>query len=352
MNESLYVYVLPAANRNNVYIELFKKSLIDACPSLRVVDLPNNDIKHIVQYVKSDRVAKHIVHVHWPTILYGSAYSLKSLYLLTRNAIVVRYLKRCYGVRVVWTVHNTFSHDYPHPWIDRIGTALVRRVADCVQVQQQSTKTLYSRLYPTKRVEYIPHGNYIGVYGPIERRNTDLRTRLGFEKEDIVLLSLGVIAPYKRNEALIQAVLSQKNERVKLLIAGKGDVKYVETLKRKAGDTGRIVITNAFVDHSSIPAYMSIADFAVFFYDDSEMTSGGMILALSYGVPVITRAIPAAEVIGETNGKVFADEAGLARILEELKLNQYDPTRIMEGLRGTDWSTVGRDIVRVYTSLS
>ncbi len=347
----MFVYVLPGKNTNNTYIELFKRSIKTASPELTLVDLPTDDLWYVVRSVWRTARAKHIVHIHWPTILYGSAFTVKSLYLLVRNGILLALLKGVLRVRVVWTVHNAFAHDYPHPWIDRIGTALVRSCADVILLQQRCTKSAYERFFPRKRLEYLPHGSYEGVYGPRQERRLEWRERLGFLADDIVLLSLGVIAPYKRNEEIIRAVLEQSHPRVRLLIAGKGDKTYIDRLKALAGGSQRIHIQDEFIPNEEIATYLANTDYAVFFYDDSEMTSGGMVLALSYGVPVLTRQIPAAELITEKNGKVFRSRSELVTLLDGLTKHAYTADSVQNTVRGTEWSTVGKQLIRIYQSL-
>lgn len=351
MRDPLFIYVFPGKNTNNLFIELFKRSILAASPLVNIVDMPTDDLKWVIQHAWRTPGAKHIVHIHWPTILYGSAFVLKSIYLLIRNGLMLVFIKTFLRVRMVWTVHNAFAHDYPHPWIDRIGAAMVRCSADVIQAQQRSTKESFERTFPRKRVEYVPHGSYEGVYGPVQTRSAEWRTRNGYRTDDIVLLSLGVIAPYKRNEEMIQAVLEQRNPRVRLLIAGKGDARYIKSLKAIAGSSDRIRFQEGFIPNEEIPLYLASTDYAIFFYDESEMTSGGMILALSYGVPVLTRRIPAAEVICGENGQVFQSRAELVRLLDQLERHSYTPDVVRMTVRGTEWPSVGEQLIRLYQSL-
>ena len=136
--------------------------------------------------------------------------------------------------------------------------------------------------------------------------------------------------------------------------SGKED--YVATLTTRAAQYSWIIVKNLFVPDADIPRLCSIADYAVFYYDHSEMTSGGMILALSYGVPVITRNIPAAEIVSEKNGWVFTTEEELEDIIARLNPVSADCGAVasrdsIESVRGHSWQFVGKKLVSLYRSL-
>jgi len=307
--KKIHLLFIPQSNKNNKYIELL------------LHNLPFDS-----KFVRGDI---NIIHIHWPTALYGSKYALKSIYLIIKNLFVYAYLKLKYDVKIVWTLHNNFAHDYPHPWIDRLGMKILKKLTDKVITQQKCTKGDV----------YIPHVNYIDAYGPKIPRDQELRKSLGVKDGEILLLSLGAQAPYKMNEKIIEAVLKTKN--IKLLIIGKGKTNNVEN--------ERIIIKNQFVDDVDIPRYLSIADFSIFYYDASEMTSGGMILSLSYGLPVITRNIAAAEIITRENGLVYRSFDELVSILQTLKSDFYDT---IKSVQEQSPAAITKALISLYESFS
>jgi glycosyltransferase involved in cell wall biosynthesis len=254
---------------------------------------------------------------------------------------------------MVWTVHNFYAHDYPHPLIDRLGTFLVRTLADEIIVQQEKTLSDWKTRYPSKSITHIPHGNYIGAYGPMVNRDHKLRMSLGFSESDIVLISFGAIAPYKCNEKIIKAFHTAKKKQplLKLLIMGKGNSKYVESLiSSVAGEQG-IIIRNTFIPDEEMPKYLSIADYSIFYYDDSEMTSGGLILSLSYGIPVIIRNIPASEAVNRANGHVFGSDQELVEILQNLK-KPLNPTLVRDTIETVlqyGWDDIADKLIGLYS---
>ncbi len=262
-----------------------------------------------------------ILCLHWSTELYGSKFWIKSLFMLATNLAGLLALKLFNNVRFVWVLHNRYAHDYPHPLIDRIGRSLVERLADVIVAQQQQTEHEYKTKYPHKRIEYIPHVNFVGAYGPLVPKTDTLREEFALSSEDIVLLSFGAIRPYKKIEYVIDALAAcapELRNRIALVVAGKGSEPYIDMLKKRAGDMVRLFVREGFVPDDQVPILLSSASYAVFFFDESERTSGSLLVSLSYGLPVIARAIAGAECVDGTNGYTFSDTNGLKQILERL----------------------------------
>ncbi len=255
---------IPSHNKNNKYIEILLKAL----------DISGDD--------SFKRGEKNILHIHW--------YAPKKIFYYI-------FLKFYYNAKIVWTLHNNFAHDYKYPRIDKIVRAILLFFTDAVIIQQKSAAVRH------KNVFYIPHVHYVGAYGP---RREKVATPF------INLLSLGAIAPYKRNEKLIEAV---KDLPVRLLIIGKGKPEYVDSL----GTHPNVEIKNTFVPDHEISKYLSQTDYSIFYYDDSELTSGGLVLSLSYNVPVIVRNLPCAEIVTEKVGFVYETDEELRHILEHLE---------------------------------
>lgn len=351
------LFLLPSANRNNKYISLLSASLRKASPRVSVFALKADSLINIIPYLSSNKTsgAKNIVHVQWSTILYGSKFAVKSVLSLFTNTLLLAILKVFFRFKIVWTVHNFFAHDYPHYFIDAVGRRILLAISDCVIVQQQITFSEYHARYPQKNVQYVPHGNYINAYGTPKKRDNALRRSFGFKDDDIVALSLGAIAPYKLNEKIVKSVILAQKEvpNLRLLIAGKGNERYVEELTMLAPAGAGVTIKNGFIPDSEIPRYLSIADYSIFYYDQSEMTSGGMMLALSHGVPVITRDIPAAEIIIDKNGRIFKNEGELVGILGKIRseFTPHDRRGIIDGMRVFDWSDSAKKLIDIYDNL-
>lgn len=351
------VYILPSKNKNNKYIDLFIGSLRDLGKSITVKDIKNDTLFQVFKSVISNYnpKVKNIIHIHWSTIIYGSRFAIKSILLMSFNIALILILKFLYNAKIVWTVHNYYAHDYTHRSIDNIGRYLLFKLSNAVVTQEETSYKEYLQKYGTTKIKYIPHGNYIDCYGPIVERKNDLRRSLGFDENDIVLLSIGAIAKYKRNESIIESVKIARKylPNLKLLIVGKGKEEYINSLYKLIGDDHGIVIKNNFVQDIEMPNYLSICDYSIFFYDSSEMTSGAIILSLSYGVPVISRNIPGAERVRGNSGFVF-DNTGMLNDILKNKIKKFDnSTRndIIDTVRNDSWKSVSMALYKLYNSL-
>jgi glycosyltransferase involved in cell wall biosynthesis len=303
--------------------------------------------------------------VHWETNIYGSTYVALSL-VRGANRFLGLWKARWYGARIVWTMHNTHAHEYPHPRIDAWGRTIMWRLAHAVIIQNRTAIPKYKEQHPGKRVVYIPHGNYIGVYGPrADAARAAERARRGFLDTDIVLLGIGMIRPYKRYEDTIDAVLAaeKKGVPVRLVIAGKGDAAYIASLRARAVGSKAVSFEEGRIADTDVPKTLAMADYAVFAYGESSLTSGALLWALSYGLPCIVGEMPAAELVHDgINGycvppppKVKPSESvgNLMLLVESLpKRERIDRDRVVATVAEYGWDRVARETVALYAGLT
>ncbi|HVV15533.1 MAG TPA: glycosyltransferase [Candidatus Paceibacterota bacterium] len=315
------VFSMPYNARGNPYFLLWRRALEAHRGEAVLREVPRQSVfLLLLQHPWTS--PRRILCIHWPTVLYGSRYALRSILRLCVNIPTLFALKALFGFKIVWVLHNAREHDYPHPRIDRLGRFLVALAADGLVAQQASTAKTCEILYPRKKVAYIPHSNYGSFFGPLAQRDPALRERLGFASGDIVLAALGAVRPYKKIERIFEAMRAagaDLDPRIRLWIAGGGDEGYLQKLKALAADVPGTVFGDAFIPDDRMASYAACADYAVFYFDDSELTSGSIQLSLSLGLPVIARDIPGAEQVRHgRNGYVFRDVQDLGALLRAL----------------------------------
>lgn len=286
------LFVLPASNKNNLYLDILYRPL-QASYAVRPFSL-------LAIFGSLARRQKTIVHIHWEENVYGSRYAAVLLCRMGYRFLFL-FLAKALSARFVWTMHNGGSHDSRHQRFNAWGRALMWRLAQGVIIQNKAAAQEEARAHPRTRVVYIAHPNYAGAYGEAEPgARASLRQKLGLGEEDVLLLALGAIRPYKRPEEAIRAVQAAQGAqpRLRLLIAGKGEPSYVAGLKAAAEGQG-VVLEPRFVPDTEVPNYLAAADYALFTHGESSLTSGAVVLALSYGLPVIALAMPAGELVEE-----------------------------------------------------
>jgi beta-1,4-mannosyltransferase len=363
--QSITVFTLPASLTSNPYVSLLYGSIEG-----RELNGAHFRVKPFsFRALFADLFApfgshsRSIVHIHWETNIYGSRFAILSVFRMAWKFPLL-FLSKGLGARVVWTMHNTHAHDYPFPALDAFGRECMWRLADAVIIQNKEMAAEYARARPRARtrrrarVVYIPHGNYIGAYGPEVSKVSEgkgLRAERGIPEDAIVLLALGAVRPYKELERLIDSVCvaAQKEPRLRLVIAGKSASPYKESLSARVAGMGAVQFFPEFIPDADIPAFFAAADYAVFAHGESSLTSGALLLALSYGTPVITLPMPAAEIIVDgVNGYVAKDEAALVSLLESLASLPIPNADSVKGtVEGLSWERVGTETCALYDAL-
>jgi len=171
------------------------------------------------------------------------------------------------------------------------------------------------------KVRVIPHGAF------------DYLTKLPEEKplpaelegaEGPVILSFGLLRPYKGVENLIEAcgriARSAPAAEAELWIVGNPRMD-VEPLRRQAAEAGaRVRFVTRFVDEAEIPAIFRRADLVALPYLDAEH-SGVLYTGLAFGKPLVLSAVggfPEVAATGAARLVPPGDTDSLATALEEL----------------------------------
>ncbi|WP_113704829.1 glycosyltransferase family 4 protein [Nonomuraea lactucae] len=154
------------------------------------------------------------------------------------------------------------------------------------------------------------------------------------------------------------AALARDRPRLKLLIAGPGDAKDVlDRVPKEFRD--RVTVLGMVSETDKIRAYHSVD---VFCAPNTRGESFGIVLAeaMASGATVLASDIPAfRKVLGDGQaGALFAngDAASLAReaaaLLDAPERRAKLAEEALVAVRKYDWSTVARDVVRVYETVT
>jgi beta-1,4-mannosyltransferase len=262
-----------------------------------------------------------ILHLHWLTpYLKGKTFGVALIYAI--KFLIDIGLVRCFGIRVVWTIHNSVSHESKFPRLESWVQDWLSRFVDGVIVHHQSAKADFCQTYglnPAK-VTVIPHGHYRDVY-PRAIAAAEARKLLNLPQEGLIYLSLGMIRPYKGLENLLnvwRCNSSVQSDQI-LLIAGKAlDPSFGESIAQQATGLSNVVLHAQFIPNQDIHLYFSAADVVVLPFEQI-LTSGSLILAMSYAKPIIApRRGGVAEVLGQADGLLYSpDEShGLSQSIQ------------------------------------
>jgi glycosyltransferase involved in cell wall biosynthesis len=169
------------------------------------------------------------------------------------------------------------------------------------------------------RVRVIPHGAF------------DYLTELPEEKplpeelagaEGTVVLSFGLLRPYKGIENLVEAFRGIGDAELWIVGNPRMDVGPLRELA--AGAKGRVRFVTRFVDDAEIPAIFRRADLVVLPYLDAEH-SGVLYTGLAFGKPLLLSAVGGFPEVAETGAARLVppgDTVALALALAELTADE------------------------------
>lgn len=282
------------------------------------------------------------VHIHWPSFVYNHPNPLRCLRGFAMLVFLVA-LTRVRGARLMWTVHNLYPHDRcVVPGLHRLARLLIVRAAARFLIHGPSAAKVVEGAFPAVagRTVLIDHGHWRGHYpDSIDRR--EARRRLGLGDGDFAILFIGLCKPYKNLESLIRAV-EQLPPRAVLVIAGKfQNPDYeAEIRAQAAASRARIVLRPGFVPDDEIQLYLKSCDVVALPYLEI-LTSGGAMLALSFGRPVVAPALGfLKDTITAECGVLYdrADRQGLPNALLAAMRTDFDEARIVAAAMTHDWA--------------
>jgi glycosyltransferase involved in cell wall biosynthesis len=269
------------------------------------------------------------LHLHFPHFQYTTGHQRASVRLaaaLTSKLLMARSL----GYNIVWTVHNLFPHERPDPYlVDYLARLALAQLATNVIVHcQHGHDTLCKTFRRHRNVHVIKHAAYVGFY-PDTISRQQARLLLGLSLDQRVFLFVGNLRVYKGLDSLIEAFRQIPNTKATLIIAGKPWTALVEThLLNMAQGDNRIVVHPTYVPDSELQNYFKAADVAVLPYN-RILSSGSVLLAMSFGCPVIVPALGCIPEIVPSDAGILYDTSDHDGLLGALQVSMAADTEAM-----------------------
>jgi len=206
-----------------------------------------------------------------------------------------------------------------------MGRFLVRR-ASLYVAHSESDRRLIAAKYriPDERVHVIPHGLY-DQYEPISKE--EARKKLGLDG-DYVILSFGLIRPYKGIPNLIKAFDSLPEDvagRSRLLIAGEiwEDGEAVTQAINGCKYKERITLVDSYIPDDSIPLYFNASDVVALPYLRASQ-SGVAHIAMAFGKPIVVSKVGGLEESMADYAGTYFVPPGDAHAVKEALLKLYN----------------------------
>jgi glycosyltransferase involved in cell wall biosynthesis len=304
----------------------YQQLLYGAAWSQGVAPVPLYDLADLdlLESVAASAGVPLVLHLHWTNKILESAETE-----VDAQRQLAGFLRRLDHLRdggghVGWTVHNTLPHDASRPSLEAaLQQGIVDR-ATFVHTLSANTPAEVADWFsiPADKVVHVPHSSYRGAYQDMLSRE-QARWELGIETDETVYALLGAIKPYKGTDRLLEAfdeISHSRPGRRRLVVAGLPDKGGAADAFLEQCEVHPFVL----VHPRTIPAdemqlFLRSADIVVLPYLRS-LNSGVLMLALTFGVPVVAPAVGGmAELVTPQVGRLFQpdDDHGLLRALEE-----------------------------------
>lgn len=302
-----------------------------------------------------------LVHLHWLEFIApsapGGAGGLARTVIRHGRLVALLAWLRIRGVKLVWTVHNLRPHEPVRPRLESVLSRAVSRICHTLVAHSEyAAARIRAQWGDSANVTVIPHGNYVDLFSAPAGTRAELRRSLGIPDDAYAFLAFGQVRPYKRLTDLVSGFRRLDAPDVRLIIAGKPVVtEEADHLRRAAADDTRVVLDLREVPDDEVSGLHLCADAAVLAYRD-VFSSGALLLALSFGLPVVAPDVgTAAELAGEGAGELFPEgAAGLTAALEAMRDSDHAARAAAASAvaRRYGWDRVGTETAELYRELT
>ncbi|MCE2440318.1 MAG: glycosyltransferase [Candidatus Latescibacteria bacterium] len=304
-------------------------------------------------WLMENRSRVDVLHLNWPSYMYNTddaGQSVKKCAELIGHLTLARFL----GYRVVWTVHNLYPHERPHPGLDRLARLAITQLATALIVHCEYGRVqVLKHFHRTHGIFTVPHGHFIDVY---ENRVSRVAARreLGIAPDGFVYLFFGNVKRYKGVERLLEVFSRLQGEHLRLLLAAKVNSEYSADVvaRAQAGDPRILMHTAEFFPDEELQLFFNAADVMVLPFVDM-LTSGSAITAMSFARPVIAPGIGCLpELLDENSGIIYdaSNRNGLERAMEEIR--ERDMSACSESAfqraKALSWASIAEKTLEAY----
>ena len=279
--------------------------------------------------------------------------------LVLLNLLLVKLL---FG-KVVLTVHDvsSFANSSDSSTVGNMSYKLT----DLILTHNEFSKSEIIKVNPnlSSRIHIVPHGNYIPFIN-VKNDKEKYRKRLEIPNDKKVLLFFGMIKEVKGLDILLHALsdVVKENPDVLLLIAGnvwENDFASYQRIIDENNLLGSCLLHTKFIPPSEVEHYYCAADLVVLPYKQIYQ-SGVLMMALSYGKPVLTSDLPPLkEIVTDMQTAFLFESENPVLLAEKLNLILLDPEKLEEvRINGEelinvkyDWNEIGRQTKQAYKLL-
>ena len=360
---SLTIGSFPYKPGFNPYQSLITGAIEDA--GLEVVRIPPEKWFPLQKAFATDC---DILHLDWPHDWYGGRNTVLRFLKRWMYLRALRQKKKLIGKsKLVWTAHNLVAHDSRDRQDEhRMIQALIDQ-CDGIMVMSETSHDLLREQYQVPNqasVEKVYHGHYADCY-PNTCSRVEARAKLNLGDDTRIVVTVGSVRPYKGIEGLIDTLLKSPATNFKWIIAGRSATEeygiHVSSLVEAAYRQGcDIEFHNTLVPDNDLQFYFNAADACILPFEN-VLNSGSMLMAMSFGCPVIAPAVGSIpEVINSDWGFLYepnspdSTHSALKRAMAKVSTHEFDEIReavISSTKERYSWELAGKNLRSWYTEL-
>jgi glycosyltransferase involved in cell wall biosynthesis len=271
---------------------------------------------------------------------------------------------KCLRMRVVHTVHNVLPHEEGKG--DRATCGRVYKHSDVLIVTTTYSANDLAAVFPKFAAKTVvaPQGIYT-IYPRMQSEREKLRAELRIRPDQIALLVMGGVRPYKNTDAILHALARLRSDRVALIVSGKewgySDLVPGEPL----GRTRRIAAELGILDQIRfIPGLQEIeqmselleaADVLMLPYLKSY-GSGALLLGMTFGKHILATTTGGMdEYLAEYPARTIIKGPGVEDVLagiEEILKGSSEPTTQIGRMPSLEWKVVAGQLMQALNVAS
>ena len=218
-----------------------------------------------VEQLEALRPQYDVLHFNWLQHFYKGDSLAAAVAAYARFAEMLTRARKM-GYRIVWTLHNHYPHERPHPHLDHLAQLLVCRLAHAVMAHcHYAAGLLCDEFHWDGEVAVVPHGDFIDAF-PNEVSRAAAREKLGLAEDAFVYLFFGNARVYKGVERLVEAFDKVAGAAAVLVLMMRVafDTAYAERLEQlTAGKAGVRVFVSEYFDNAEFQSFLRAAAVAV-----------------------------------------------------------------------------------------
>ena len=300
-----------------------------------------------------------LIHLHW--IEGYSGLSAKNIFLcifkfflFIIDTLVAKFILK---VKIVWTIHNLYSHEIYFPKIEKISRKYFSRMSNAIICHCSDAKKLLQKEFSVvqDKIYIVNIGNYQNSYKN-EITLEKARQSLKYKKEDFIFLIFGPLRPYKGILNLIKNFNELETiQHAKLLIVGKPESSlFKKHIEKAVIDNKNINLICRFIPDDEIQIFMNASDLSVFSYN-KILTSAGILLAMNFRKAIIAPKLGCIPETIDQKGAFLYDSKDSYGLINALKKAMKNKNKLLEMgnynfelAKNFEWNNIARQNKEVY----